>query len=89
MGGSRLDSCIDYFFFCEALPRRLSSSQTMSLETPVSDDKILKVPLSLKDNKAPGLDGFDVGFFKKAWSIVGLDTINVVQSFFKSGRLLK
>jgi hypothetical protein len=61
----------------------------MSLETPVSDDKILKVPLSLKDNKAPGLDGFDVGFFKKAWSIVGLDTINVVQSFFKSGRLLK
>lgn len=28
-------------------------------------------------------------FFKKAWSIVGLDTINVVQSFFKSGRLLK
>jgi len=28
-------------------------------------------------------------FFKKVWSIIGLDTINVVQSFFKSGRLLK
>lgn len=51
------------FFFYEAFPRHLSSSQTMSLETLVSDDKILKVLFSFKDNKAPGLDGFHMGFF--------------------------
>jgi hypothetical protein len=30
-----------------------------------------------------------VGFFKRAWSIIGPDTINVVRSFFISGQLLK
>jgi hypothetical protein len=34
-------------------------------------------------------DGFSAGFFKKSWSIVGLDTINAIRSFFSYGRLLK
>jgi hypothetical protein len=34
----------------------------------------------LKDNKALGPDGFNVSFFKKTWSIVGLDIINSIRS---------
>jgi len=61
----------------------------MSLESPFSDDEILKVLFSLKDYKAHRPDGFSMGFFKKAWSIVGSDTINAIHSFFISGQLLK
>ena len=61
----------------------------MSLESPISDDEIQKVLFSLKDNKALDPDGFSVGFFKKAWSIGGSDSINAIRSFFISGRLLK
>jgi len=75
--------------FGEVLPQRLSSSQITSLDNQISDDEIQKVLFSLKNNKAPGLDGFSVGFFKKAWSIVGQDTIAGVQSFFGSYLLLK
>jgi hypothetical protein len=48
------------------------------LDSPITDEEIKKTLFSLKDNKVPSLDGFSVGFFKKSWSIVGLDTINAI-----------
>ena len=35
-------------------------------------------------NKAPGPDGFGVGFFQRYWSIVGCDVTNVVLDFLNS-----
>jgi hypothetical protein len=67
----------------------LSSSQITSLDNQINDDEIQKVFFSLKDNKAPRPDDFNIGFFKEAWSIIGQDTLAVVWSFFNSGRLLK
>ena len=42
----------------------------------------------MNDSKAPGPDGFTSLFFKKAWSIVGSDVIEAVESFFNSGCML-
>jgi hypothetical protein len=36
------------------------------LDTSITDDEIQTVLFSLKDNKAPGPNGFSVGFFKRA-----------------------
>ena len=44
---------------------------------------------NLKNNKAPGPDGFNVGFFKGMWHIVGEDVIKAVSSFFHTRRMLK
>ena len=44
---------------------------------------------SLKNNKAPGPDGFNAGFFRRMWHIVGEDVINAVRSFFQTRRMLK
>ena len=43
----------------------------------------------LHPNKAPGPDGFNPYFFKRAWHIVGDDVVDAVQSFFSSGYLIK
>jgi len=64
----------------------LSTSQITNLDMPIIDDEIQKVLFFLK---APSPDGFSIWFFKKAWSIVGIDTICVICSFFNSIRLLK
>jgi len=40
-------------------------------------------------DKALGADGFNAGFFKRMWHIVGEDVINVVSSFFQTHRMLK
>jgi len=36
----------------------------------------------MNPNKAPGPDGFSVGFFHKVWSIVGEDVIEAIMEFF-------
>lgn len=42
----------------------------------------------MKCNKASGLDGFTVEFYKKSWLVIEEELIEGVQSFFKSGKLL-
>lgn len=43
---------------------------------------------SIPNDKAPGPDGFSMGFYKSAWSIVGEDVTKVVLNFFHSGKIL-
>ena len=43
----------------------------------------------MKPDKAPGPDGYTVGFFQKMWPVVENDVCAAVKSFFDSGRLLK
>ena len=52
-----------------------SSSEIMTLDNPISDEEIQKILFSLKDNKAPIPDGFNAGFLKKAWTIIGLTLV--------------
>ncbi|KAL7170687.1 hypothetical protein ACSBR2_035547 [Camellia fascicularis] len=42
---------------------KVSSSQSAMLSRPISDAEIKEVFWSLKANKAPGPDGYSVGFF--------------------------
>jgi hypothetical protein len=68
---------------------KLSSTQQHVLAQDVTREEIKHAMFSLKKNKALGLDGFNAGFFKRMWDIVGENVINVVSSFFQSRRMLK
>jgi len=62
---------------------------TYVLKEEVTNEEIQKTLFSLKDNKAPGSNGFSVGFFKKSWSIVSPNTTDVIRSFLSSDWLPK
>lgn len=44
---------------------------------------------SIKNAKAPDMDGFNVLFFKKAWPVIGLDIEDVILDFFDLTKLYK
>ncbi|KAI9397521.1 hypothetical protein POPTR_003G047001v4, partial [Populus trichocarpa] len=72
-----------------AINLKLSSTQQHVLAQDVTREEIKHAMFSLKNNKAPGPDGFNAGFFKRMWHIVGEDVINAVRSFFQTRRMLK
>ena len=60
-----------------------------SLNSRISQEEIKSAIFSMNDSKAPGPDGFTSLFYKKAWSIVGSDVVEAVESFFNSGCMLR
>lgn len=44
---------------------------------------------SIANDKSPGMDVYNVEFFKTHWSTVGPDVTEAVQLFFTTGHLLK
>ena len=55
----------------------------------VTREKVKNVLFKMKSLKAPGPDGFNVFFYKKAWPIVGEDFMDAVIYFFENGRILR
>ncbi|GJS96055.1 RNA-directed DNA polymerase, eukaryota, reverse transcriptase zinc-binding domain protein [Tanacetum coccineum] len=48
----------------------LNSAEAEYMVREVSNEEIKIAMFQINDNKAPGLDGYSVAFFKKAWNIV-------------------
>lgn len=65
----------------------LSHEQQLQLCRAFTAQEIKEALFSIASHKAPGLDGYNVYFFKKVWTTIGGDVIEVVQHFFQSGSL--
>lgn len=48
-----------------------------------------EIDAALNNEKAPGIDGFNVVFFKKAWPIIKHDVYKVVLHFFHTSKMAK
>ena len=59
------------------------------LNKRITQEEIKRAIFSMNDAKAPGPDGFNSLFYKKAWNIVGSDVVEPVDSFFNSSCMLR
>lgn len=60
-----------------------------SLCRMVTEKEVKEALWSIKDDKSPGLDGYNSYVFKITWSIVGKEVYQAVQEFFSTGVMLK
>ena len=67
--------------------RQIDASSTQTLIQEVSEEEIKEALFGMNDNKALGVDGFNVYFFKNAWDIIKHDLINAIKEFFNSNIL--
>jgi len=70
------------------ISRKLNNTQSLVMVQDITDAEIKSTLWELNPHKAPGPDGFNSGFFQKAWPVVGHEILSAVKNFFRSGQLL-
>lgn len=68
---------------------KLSSLQRTDLVKPFEKEEIKQVVMSLRENSAPGPNGFGPGFFKKCWDIYNKDMYDMFQDFHRGALDIK
>lgn len=76
---------IDYLHSC--IKKKISTTKAQLLTIKATDKEILDILKSMKRNKSPGPDEFNVNFFLEAWDVVGRDFLNAVHHFLETGVL--
>lgn len=71
------------------ISRYLSQEAQHFLDMPFSQEEITTVVFEMGKLKASGLDSFQVGFYKKYWSIIGEYILKFANKFFKDPLLSK
>ena len=67
----------------------LSAAHQNLLSLSFSEEEIKKTLWSIPENKAPGLDEFNSGFYKASWPVVDPNVVSAIQDFFDSRSLPK
>lgn len=60
---------------------KLEGIDKEKLICPFSREEIKEVIMGMKENSAPGPNGFSVSFFKKFWEIIKWDMLKMFQDF--------
>ncbi|KAG5594737.1 hypothetical protein H5410_035969 [Solanum commersonii] len=67
----------------------LSHQQRIELCATVTELEIINSLKAIGEDKAPGIDSYNVVFLKKAWHIIKEDVIGVVQYFFITWKIYR
>ena len=69
----------------KCLVKSLSTNSRKYLENNVTEEEMWSVVLDCGSSKAPGPDGFNMGFIKNKWELLKGDILNFVYDFWETG----
>ncbi|MDA4676006.1 hypothetical protein NY593_05210, partial [Enterobacter asburiae] len=61
---------------------QLASDENSILSAPFSEKEVLHAISQMKNNKAPGPDGFPAEFYKRCWHIIKDDLLAMFHDLF-------
>ncbi|GJV17758.1 RNA-directed DNA polymerase, eukaryota, reverse transcriptase zinc-binding domain protein [Tanacetum coccineum] len=67
---------------------KLNNAEAIDMVKEITDLEIKNAMFDIRDNKAPGPDGYASTFYKKTWKFVGKDVCMAIKEFFNTGKLL-
>jgi hypothetical protein len=71
----------------EHIPTMITNEENSELTRPIEEDEIKNVIWSLEPNKAPGLDGFSISFYRYFWELIKFDMKRMLQYTQRSCKL--
>jgi len=69
------------------VPQRVTQAMNESLESPFSEEEVVRALSMMGAHKAPGPDGFTAGFYQTHWDTVGPSVTRAVLNFLNGGQL--
>lgn len=57
---------------------KLNAHQQLLLNADCTEQEVKDALFSMDSNKAPGIDGFNVYFYKKSWHIIGDEVVQAI-----------
>lgn len=72
---------------CRHVPRKVSTDMREMLKQPFTEKEMETALFQMAPSKAPGVDGFNVGFFQTHWSLIKHCVVNAALGFLNGGSL--
>ena len=73
----------------KCLVKRLSTNSRKYLENNVTEEEMWSAVLDCGSSKAPGPDGFNMGFIKNKWELLKGDILNLVFEFWETDTMAR
>ncbi|KAK4383871.1 Transposon TX1 uncharacterized protein [Sesamum angolense] len=89
LGGDRTDRAMNLRYLRPWARHIVTDEEASLLTRPITKDDVKTAVFDIEEDRAPGPDGYTLGFFKAAWPVVWEETTAAVMDFFTTGRLLK
>ncbi|GKB63832.1 RNA-directed DNA polymerase, eukaryota [Tanacetum coccineum] len=68
---------------------RINSDQKDDLEREIDKEEVKRAVWDCGIDKAPGLDGFTFGFYRRYWNLIASDVVDAISCFFQQGVIPK
>jgi hypothetical protein len=72
---------------CRHVPRKITPAMVADLERPFSEREVEQALFQMAPSKAPGVDGFNAGFYQTHWELVKECVVPAVLDFLNGGDL--
>ncbi|KAL2225604.1 UNVERIFIED_CONTAM: hypothetical protein Sindi_2948700, partial [Sesamum indicum] len=89
LGGTRQRLTVDIRYLIPWARHCITDEEASHLLLPFSPDDVKQAVFDIAEDKAPGPDGYSLGFFKATWPVVGEVVTRAILDFFLTGKLLK
>lgn len=74
---------VDSEEFLQQIKKKISEQQNRDLDKEVTEEEIREAVWSLHPEKALGLDGFTIAFYRNHWETIKKDLVRMIKNVFK------
>jgi hypothetical protein len=78
---------LDPALVCNHIPRKVTDQMNVLLDNPFTQEEVEAALFKMNPSKAPGIDGFNAGFFQRHWHVLKERVTAAILGFLNGGEM--